>query len=298
MHFSFALSFIVGLVSLCSRVVAQDQEDDYFINPPTPGSNQYTDNNVYAVGSTINLQWTTDFDELSLVLSQNDNSSFTWTILDRVPYVQTLQWSIDSQNLGFDLNNSALALPNVFSLEVRQITNLATGAIGKRFSSHYFNITGTSSSPTSSSSPSSQTSAPVSTVSTASAPASTTSTASTSEASALPSSDPDTSSSGLSTGTKIGIGVGVGAGVACLLVGVALGFCLRRRSGKARNAGHDQTPHPFHGESMQEAAGTPVYTPRGWSTLGSDSGAKEMPPGPPVELGTDQDPTELPVSRK
>ena len=175
---------------------------------------------------------------------------------------------------------------SVFFFELWQITNLDTGAIGKRFSSHYFNITSSGATSTDSTATTSNSN----TASQASAPADATNTSGSS------SSNPD--ASGLSPGTKIGIGIGVGVGVACLLIGAALGFFLRRRKESSKNAGYEHAPNQLHGDHMQEAAGTPVYTPNGQYTPGGWSAHKQLPLVPPSELSTDQVPRELPASHK
>ena len=107
-----------------------------------------------------------------------------------------------------------------------------------QFSSHYFNITAGSTTASSSS-----VSSTASATKTAVASGAGTATSS----SSIPPSQ-NSQNGGLSLGAKIGIGVGVGVGVGCLLIGIAIGFFLRRRSRKPKaanekaNSSHSQGP--------------------------------------------------------
>ena len=87
-------SLVIALLFVSKTVWAQTNQ---FINPPVPGpDNVYSANNVYAVGSTINLQWTTNYTTMSLVMWQNDNATFQY-LSKMVPAVSTLAWTVDLQ---------------------------------------------------------------------------------------------------------------------------------------------------------------------------------------------------------
>ena len=94
-HGAFSLSsLLVTLLCISRTILAQSNQ---FINPPVPGpDNVYSANNVYAVGSTINLQWTTNYTTMSLVMWQNDNATFQY-LSKMVPAVSTLAWTVDLQ---------------------------------------------------------------------------------------------------------------------------------------------------------------------------------------------------------
>lgn len=103
------LTCLLGILSLlCLQTFAQN---NYFITPPSPGpTGQFDDNNVYALGSTINLQWKTNYTTISLALWQNDNNSYA-LLLDSVPASQTLRWDVDL-NDQFNITSASLATPN------------------------------------------------------------------------------------------------------------------------------------------------------------------------------------------
>lgn len=49
---------------------------NHFVNPPEPGLlNAYQDNNVYVIGSTIDLSWQTNYTSIEVLLWQNGNNS-------------------------------------------------------------------------------------------------------------------------------------------------------------------------------------------------------------------------------
>ncbi|KAK4495519.1 hypothetical protein PRZ48_013851 [Zasmidium cellare] len=227
---------LLGALSLlCLQAFAQN---NYFITPPTPGpTGQFDENNVYALGSTINLQWKTNYTTISLALWQNDNNSYV-LLLDSVPASQTLRWDVDFNN-QFNITSAGLATPNVFFFQMWEIVE--GGNIGDRFSAHYFNITGDQSSP-------STTSAASTSTVTSTANSSGTTTSATNTATGTSSS----SSGGLSSSATIGIGVGVGVGVACLLAGAAIAFFFWRRSKKNAAPSHQDQSHG--GRNMEQAA--------------------------------------------
>lgn len=104
------LSLVYVLSLSCLMTVAQS--NNYFITPPTPGpTGQFSDNNVYALGSTINLEWKTNYSTISLALWQNNNDSYA-LLLDSVPGTQqTLRWDINI-NDTFNITSASLATPN------------------------------------------------------------------------------------------------------------------------------------------------------------------------------------------
>ncbi|OQO03903.1 hypothetical protein B0A48_10545 [Cryoendolithus antarcticus] len=113
-------------------VLAKTDSNNYFINPEQPGAiHDYGSNNVYVLGSVINLEWAINYTGLSLALWQNDNNSIQ-TLKDKVLAFTSLAWPVDLTGL-FDLKDG-----EVFFF---QIFDKSEGSTGKEFSSHYFNIT-------------------------------------------------------------------------------------------------------------------------------------------------------------
>ncbi|KAF2161239.1 hypothetical protein M409DRAFT_28278 [Zasmidium cellare ATCC 36951] len=152
------LRFITILRSLVWRVGADRDEKNYFINPPwEPGvPDTFDNNNFYDLGSTLDLNWETNFTTISLVLRQQDNASYTY-LIERQPASKTLVWDVDLDG-KYNITSTVLKMPNgepltsellmcgaslslvtVFSFEVWEIIN-GSGQIGRRFSSHHFNI--------------------------------------------------------------------------------------------------------------------------------------------------------------
>ncbi|CAK3792756.1 Hypothetical predicted protein [Lecanosticta acicola] len=268
------------LSALFLAVMASAQNTNYFITPPTPGDiHEYADNNVYAEGSTLELQWATNYSFVDLVLWQNDNSSYQ-TLIDDQRTTSSFSWNVNLTGM-FSLNKG-----NVFFFEV------FNGSTDTSFSSHYFNITAAAAS--SSSTPTSSSTA---TTTSSSTPAS-----QTNNPSAVANSD-----SGLSTGAKAGIGVGVAIGALVLIgAGIAAFFLLRRRKGgdyaPAKSSpdflsGSDQAMQQQHQyqayqkppTNSGELPSAPVYSPRG-GYVAVPSQEK------PVEMAaSDRGPSELPA---
>lgn len=97
-----SLRILIVVASLLATSLAQRQ--NHFINPQIPGdTNDYTDNKNLSVGSTVNLQWTTNYPRISLILWQNDNASY-YTLIDNQPATQEFTWPIDLTGV-FDLEN-------------------------------------------------------------------------------------------------------------------------------------------------------------------------------------------------
>lgn len=92
------------------------------------------------------------------------------------------------------------------------------------FASHYFNITEGITDSTSSSTSSSPASPPTARPNKTKAPHKNTQ-----------------GSAGLSNSAEVGIGVGVGVGVGCLLIGVLIGFCIRRRRRASESESSEQS---------------------------------------------------------
>ncbi|KAK6438486.1 hypothetical protein LTR95_005304 [Oleoguttula sp. CCFEE 5521] len=92
------------LTTASLRVLAKSDANNYFINPQQPGAiHDYSTNNVYVLGSVINLQWATNYTGLSLALWQYDNSSIQ-TLEEKVLAFTSLAWPVDLTGL-FDLKD-------------------------------------------------------------------------------------------------------------------------------------------------------------------------------------------------
>lgn len=112
MYFTALLALTPSL--LLHSVNAQDnstEPQNVFINPPQPGpDHEYSKNNVYALGSTINLQWTTSWDAMQLLLWQNDNATYV-TLEEDLQGVDTLSWNVDLTGLfSLDEGNGKCSL--------------------------------------------------------------------------------------------------------------------------------------------------------------------------------------------
>lgn len=231
--------FVLALLG--RSVYASNDASNYFIEPAAPGTaGDFTQNNVYVVGSEISMRWATNFSEMSLAIYQNNNATFEY--LPNMKFVTTTtfyKWTVDL--MGFDIKEG-----NVFFFDI-----FAEDSSGRQLSSHYFNISENVSSPSSSSLSSSPTASlssagttTMATVVPANSTAGTTtmatavpanSTAGTTGTTATASAQPVTNSSGISTGAKVGIGVGVSVGVIGIAVGLISFFLiLRIRHGGTR----------------------------------------------------------------
>lgn len=69
--------FVLALLG--RSVYASGDASNFFIEPPAPGTaGDFTQNNVYVVGSQISVRWATNFSEMSLAIYQNNNASFQY----------------------------------------------------------------------------------------------------------------------------------------------------------------------------------------------------------------------------
>lgn len=59
---------------------------------------QFSDDNVYAIGSTIELQWQTNYSILSLAMWQNNNNSFQYLFQSQTA-VFSLLWNVNLTGL-------------------------------------------------------------------------------------------------------------------------------------------------------------------------------------------------------
>jgi hypothetical protein len=81
------------LIFLSKTVYAQSDDANSFIEPGPPGTpGDFTQNNVYVVGSQISVRWTSNYSELSLVIYQNDNSNFQY--LPNMSMTKRLVWRL------------------------------------------------------------------------------------------------------------------------------------------------------------------------------------------------------------
>lgn len=56
-----------------------DERPGIFYNPPTGGKiHDYSENQVYDLGETVQMRWATTLDYFSIMLWQNDNSEYEW----------------------------------------------------------------------------------------------------------------------------------------------------------------------------------------------------------------------------
>jgi hypothetical protein len=93
-----AYTLIASLVWL-GFTTAQNTTTNYFVNPPIQGvSGDYTGNNVYTQGSSINFEWRTNYPTLSLTLIQDGNES-NILLLEEVPTQSSYVWYVDLSGL-------------------------------------------------------------------------------------------------------------------------------------------------------------------------------------------------------
>ena len=159
---SILLRLVALLGTLCTVALAQN---NVFINPPTNGPiHEYADDVVFAEGSTVNLQWTTNWSKITLLLWQNGNPNYQ-TLLNAVPAISSYSWMINLDGM-FNLDKGegmlrfmAAAFPNYGRVETDLATVFffqmynANKASTPFFSSHYFNITGSDSTGSNTASP-------------------------------------------------------------------------------------------------------------------------------------------------
>lgn len=98
------LILLVVCASLLQTGSSQDAPSgNEFINPPPSGEwFDYSEDEAYEVGSTINLRWKTSFDTISLALFQQNNSTGI-PLLREKPATTAYQYTVDVEK--FDLNN-------------------------------------------------------------------------------------------------------------------------------------------------------------------------------------------------
>ncbi|KAK4990377.1 hypothetical protein LTR50_002551 [Elasticomyces elasticus] len=221
----------LGVVALFLPVVVRHasaqtgNQTNYFINPQQADAvDWYADNNAYAIGSSIQLQWKTNYTGISVTLWQVDSPHCSYITPPGVFVRQTLAWPVSPDK--FDIYNANLTSPNVFYFTV--ISD--SGDTPDAFMSHYFNITAAAA-------PSNTSSSATPVPTTAAAAASTASASQSAPAASASSSSSNSSSS--NNNSKIAYGAGISVGVAAaLLIGLATAFLLRRRrSSRAAHTG-------------------------------------------------------------
>lgn len=74
-----SFSWLSCYVAFISLVVAQN--DGVFYNPPTFGATgDFSQNPVYVIGQTVQVRWTVSYNQISLVLYQNNNNTFEYLL--------------------------------------------------------------------------------------------------------------------------------------------------------------------------------------------------------------------------
>lgn len=70
------LGFLIAFIALFHAHVWAS-EPGTFLNPPTGGPiHDYSQNQVYKLGETVQLRWATDLKTFSILLWQNDNDNY------------------------------------------------------------------------------------------------------------------------------------------------------------------------------------------------------------------------------
>src|SRR6266498_2047509 len=232
MYSSF-LRCSVLISTLLSLVSAQQ---NVFYNP-VPGAtiHDYSKNPIYNIGKTVDLQWSTSYKRLSLVLWQNDNpiNEYILRMYSPHPCPQPSQLlticSIENVTTRTEYKwrvatNQNLVNGTVFFLV---IYDESADNNGDSFSSHYFNLTqkATSGGSSTTKKPSSTMHTSIKSGTATTKPVSNTAAAATSTPTA---SSSDSGSSGLSTSAKVGLGVGIP--VAVILGAAATWWFLSQRN--------------------------------------------------------------------
>ncbi|KAK4934156.1 hypothetical protein LTR66_015699 [Elasticomyces elasticus] len=113
----------LGVVALFLPVVVRHasaqtgNQTNYFINPQQADAvDWYADNNAYAIGSSIQLQWKTNYTGISVTLWQVDSPHCSYITPPGVFVRQTLAWPVSPDK--FDIYNANLTSPNVFYFTV------------------------------------------------------------------------------------------------------------------------------------------------------------------------------------
>jgi len=69
------------LLYLLAGLTASQSNDGTFYNPPQSGPvNDYSQNPIYPVGSTVQIRWTVSWDRISLTLWQSGNNDFEYLL--------------------------------------------------------------------------------------------------------------------------------------------------------------------------------------------------------------------------
>jgi hypothetical protein len=101
---SLALFLLIVQCIFARHPQAQQDDQNHFINPPSPGVLLKFDNdNVYAVGSTVVVKWVTNYTQISLTWHQQGNSQAV-TLIDNKPVVERYAWDVNLTD-SFDLAN-------------------------------------------------------------------------------------------------------------------------------------------------------------------------------------------------
>ncbi|KFA79257.1 hypothetical protein S40288_09692 [Stachybotrys chartarum IBT 40288] len=234
---------MVGLVVLLAFLAASAHAETVFISPPNSEIGENARNNpVYAEGEEIDVSWSTDLDDLILMVRQwyPATNDAPLTVYEGSA-ITSFEWTADLDD--FDLDGIAEGEAAVFYFRIVDGSGTNTTADGL---SHNFNVTLSAQTATTSSAPTSTT-------------LSTSTSASTSTTPPEPPVPPPRPDPGLSTGAIIGIAIGAAVGAILLFAGV--GFLLWRRY-RARKQVPNQTSHNQMSPQPVQMAQAPTPTPR------------------------------------
>ncbi|KAF7557913.1 hypothetical protein G7Z17_g233 [Cylindrodendrum hubeiense] len=218
------------------------RSESAFVQPSNSGpANNYQDNPTYAVGKTIDVQWTSDLSSMDIVVWQqypisSDSTNYV-RVVDHTTLL-TIDWKVSLKGFQTNVTEGEQA---IFYFGMYE-----TGATSLNATSHYFNVTV----------PSSYTTLSTSTTATATATAdavSTTAEATTTAASASAEATKKADSK-LSTGAVAGIGVGAAIGGILALSGIGLFFWKRSRRGDSSGAYTQSQQSPPPEEPKHELA--------------------------------------------
>ncbi|KAK7432826.1 hypothetical protein QQZ08_000689 [Neonectria magnoliae] len=181
--------------------------ENAFRRPPGAGENRdYRDNQTYDLGDELDILWEVDFNQSTVLIRQQD-------VDNSLDDQRTYSWKISFDDFSADFDKTA---SNVFFFRL-----LDDSGAGNEITLHYFNITDTSESTTTSEA----------------------STATSTEAAAATTAEEST---GLSRTGLVGVSIGATIGGMTLIgsiFGIILWKLLRRR-------GHGPAPHTHHEQLM------------------------------------------------
>ncbi|KAL9059743.1 MAG: hypothetical protein Q9162_001044 [Coniocarpon cinnabarinum] len=257
------LTQVVALVLCVLTRVVVAQGNEYFITPPATGAvHDYTGNKEYQNGSSLLLEWYSDFASNTLLMFQNDNDHVYVVFDSKGPGQLTYNWTV-----GFP--NREPSLPNIYFF--RMTTPSDSSQV---FSSHYFNITGDAPPQANDSSDDGNQGASNSTNSHNDQNGNSTSGAGGNNGS-------NDSSSGLSSGAKAGIGVGVAVGAVAIIALAGAMYWYKKKASRV------------HHENNLGMAG--FFGDRKTGSVGSGATSDQLPQyhAPPAEMDNSGAKTEM-----